>query len=116
MKKLFSKLTTAFGALGNRTDIRRINNNRIGISKPKNHTSGFVYPSSVQSKLFAYLKPNQQNVLRPILRIIKHPYQANLCLSLLDYLEGNGNQPTGNDLLDCLQQSIIEVCELHPLR
>ena len=115
MKKLFSKLTTAFGASGKCTDVSAIGN-RTDVSKTKNHKTDFVFPLSIQSELFAYLKPKQQHILRPILRIIKRPYQADLCLSLLDYLEGNGNQPTGNDLLDCLQQSIIEACELHPLR
>lgn len=115
MKHFFSKLTTAFVASAKRTDVIAIGK-RTDVSKPRNHKSDFVFPLSVQSELFAYLKPKQQNLLRPILRLIKRPYQAILCLSLLDYLEGNGNQLTGNTLLDSLQQSIIEVCELRPLR
>lgn len=115
MKQFFSKLTTAFGASENRSAVSATDN-RLDVSKPRNHKSDFVFPPSVQSELFAYLKPKQQNLLRPILRLIKRPYQVDLCMSLLDYLEGNGNLTTGNTLLDCLQQSIIEVCELRPLR
>ena len=114
MSNIFSKLTTAFGASENRSAVSATDK-RTDVSKQRNHKSDFVFPPSVQSELFAYLKPKQQNLLRPILRLIKRPYQADLCLSLLDYLEGNGNQPTGNTLLDCLMESIIEVCELRPL-
>ena len=97
---LISKQTTAFGA----------SNNRPAFSK-----SGFVYPPSVQGDLFNYLKPEQQETLKPILRIVKRPYQTKLCVALLDYLEGNGNQHIGNSMLDSMQQTIIEACELHPL-
>ena len=50
----------------------------------------FSFPASVQSDLFGYLKPHQQAILKPYLRIVKRPYQQKLCISLLDYLEGNG--------------------------
>ena len=76
----------------------------------------FTFPPSAQSDLFNYLKPEQQATLKPILRIVKRPYQEELCEALLDYLEGNGNQPIGNPVLDKLQKRIIEVCELRPLR
>ena len=115
MSNIFSKLTTALGVSENRTDVSAINN-RTDVSKPKNHKTDFVFPQSVQSDLFNYLKPEQQEILKPILRIIKRPYQEILCISLLDYLEGLGNQPIGIATLDCLMKSIIEVCELHPLQ
>lgn len=115
MSNIFSKLTTALGVSENRTDVSAINN-RTDVSKPKNYKTDFVFPPSIQGDLFNYLKPQQRDLLLPILRIIKRPYQEILCISLLDYLEGNGNQPTGNPMLDCLQQSIIEVCELKPMR
>ena len=70
----------------------------------------------MQSELFNYLKPEQKEILKPILRLIKHRYQTVLCISLLDYLEGFGYQSTGNPMLDSLQHSIIELCKLHPLR
>ena len=76
----------------------------------------FIFPPSVQSDLFNYLKPQQQEILRPILRIMKRPYQAKLCTALLDYLEGNGTQPIDDLMLDKLQHQIIEIAELHPLR
>ena len=50
----------------------------------------FSFPASVQSDLFIYLKPHQQAILKPYLRIVKRPYQQKLCISLLDYLEGHG--------------------------
>ena len=78
--------------------------------------SGFVYPPSVQGDLFNYLKPEQQETLKLILRIIKRPYQAMICEALLDYLEGNGIQQIDEPVLDKIQRNIIEVCNLRPLR
>lgn len=75
----------------------------------------FQFPPSVQSDLWNYLKPQQREVLKPILRLIKRPYQAVLCTSILDYLEGNGLNHLEEPLLDKLQHNIIEVCEIHPL-
>ena len=92
MQNFFSKLSTAFGV------------------------SDFVYPPSVQGDLFNYLKPEQQETIKPILRIVKRPYQVMLCEALLDYLEGNGIQPICSPMLDRLQKRIIEVCNLRPLR
>ena len=92
MQNFFSKLSTAFGV------------------------SDFVYPPSVQGDLFNYLKPEQQETLKPILRIVKRPYQVMLCETLLDYLEGNGIQQIDEPMLDKLQKRIIEVCNLRPLR
>ena len=77
--------------------------------------TNFVFPPSVQSDLFNYLKPAQQETLKPILRIMKRPYQAKLCTALLDYLEGNGIQSIDDPMLDKLQHNIIDICEIHPL-
>ena len=76
----------------------------------------FVFPPSIQSDLFNYLKPEQQEKLKPILRIVKRPYQVTLCIALLDCLEGNGIQPIDNPMLDMIQRIIIEACNLRPLR
>lgn len=75
----------------------------------------FNYPPSVQVDLFGYLKPQQQESIKPILRIIKRPYQEELCTALLDYLEGHGLTPLREPLLDQMQKSIIKICELAPL-
>lgn len=75
----------------------------------------FVFPPSVQADLFNYLKPDQQKILKPILRLIKRPYQATLCTSLVDYLEGHGLDQLDEPILNQMQKSIIEVCELRPL-
>lgn len=45
------------------------------------------FPPSVQSDLFNYLKPEQQEFVKPILRVIKKKAQPELCSALLDYLE-----------------------------
>lgn len=45
------------------------------------------FPPSVQSDLFNYLRPEQQEFVKPILRILKKPAQEELCCALLDYLE-----------------------------
>ena len=75
----------------------------------------FSFPASVQSDLFAYLKPNQQEALKPYLRIVKRPYQEKLCISLLDYLEGHGLNNLTEPVLHHLQSHIIEVCNLQPI-
>ena len=75
----------------------------------------FSFGPSVQSDLFGYLKPHQQAILRPYLRLIKRPYQEKLCVSLLDYLEGHGLEPLTEPVLHKLQSHIIEACQLHPL-
>ena len=79
-------------------------------------TKHFTFPPSIQSDLFNYLKPEQQEAIKPILRIIKRPYQAKFCVALIDYLEGNGTQQIDEPMLDKLQRNIIEVCDLRPLR
>jgi len=79
------------------------------------HPSSFEWAPSVQSDLFNYLKPAQRKAIRPFLQIIKRPYQEKLCISLMDYLEGNGLNPISQPVLRFLQQQIIEECCLHPL-
>ena len=75
----------------------------------------FTWSPSVQSDLFSYLKPQQQAILKPYLRLIKRPYQEKLCTSLLDYMEGHGLDTLSEPVLHHLQSHIIEVCNLHPL-
>ena len=58
----------------------------------------FVYPQSVQSDLFGYLKPAQQEFVRPLLRALKKPAQVELCCMLLDYME-TGEVELGNDVV-----------------
>ena len=58
----------------------------------------FAYPRSVQSDLFGYLKPAQQEFVRPLLRALKKPAQVELCCMLLDYLE-TGDVELGNDVV-----------------
>lgn len=58
----------------------------------------FVYPRSVQSDLFGYLKPAQQEFVRPLLRALKKPAQVELCYMLLDYME-TGEVVMGNDIV-----------------
>lgn len=54
----------------------------------------FIFPPSIQSALFEYLKPEQQEFVKPVLRILKKPAQAELCCTLLDYMEqGNATPP-----------------------
>ena len=77
--------------------------------------SSFTFPASVQSDLFNYLKPHQQAILKPYLRIVKRPYQQKLCISLLDYLEGHGLETFSEPVLATLQEEIVRVCNLHPL-
>lgn len=80
------------------------------------HNKGFAYPPSVQGDLFNYLNPKQKKLIRFTLRLLKYRYQRVLCISLLDYLEGNGIQPTDKPMLDGFQHYIIQVCKLRPLR
>lgn len=50
-------------------------------------TKEFVFPPSIQSDLFSYLKPKQQEAIKPIFRVLKKPAQEELCCTLLDYME-----------------------------
>ena len=85
------------------------------ISSKSSKDATFTFPDSVQSGLFNYLKPAQRKAIRPFLQIIKRPYQEKLCISLMDYLEGNGLNPFSQPILRFLQQQIVEECCLHPL-
>lgn len=49
--------------------------------------SPFIFPHSIQVDLFNYLKPQQQEFIKPILRVMKKPAQEELCCMLLDYME-----------------------------
>ena len=49
--------------------------------------TNFQFPPSPQSDLFNYLRPEQQEFVKPILRVLKKPAQEELCCALLDYLE-----------------------------
>ena len=51
------------------------------------------FPPSVQSELFAYLRHEQQEFVKPILRILKKPTQMELCTALIDYLETGIPEP-----------------------
>ena len=84
-------------------------------SRTSTEKRSFSFPDSVQSDLFNYLKPAQRKAIRPFLQIIKRPYQEKLCISLMDYLEGNGLNELQQPVLDHLQSHIIDACNLHPL-
>lgn len=47
----------------------------------------FEFPPSLQSELFNYLKPEQKEFVKPLLRVLKKPAQEELCCMLLDYME-----------------------------
>ena len=85
------------------------------ISSNSSKDAKFTFAPSVQSDLFNYLKPAQRKAIRPFLQIIKRPWQEKLCISLMDYLEGNGLNELHQPVLRFLQQQIIEECNLHPL-
>lgn len=53
----------------------------------------FVFPPSVQADLFNYLKPEYQEFMKPILRVLKKPAQEELCSALLDWLEQGDTTP-----------------------
>lgn len=53
----------------------------------KDFDPNFVFPPSIQGDLFNYLKPEQQEAVKPILRVLKKPAQMELCCALLDYME-----------------------------
>jgi len=66
-------------------------------NNPK-YDPNFVFPHSIQSDLFCYLKPEQQSFIKPILRVLKKPAQEELCCMLLDYMETGEVQMT-NDVV-----------------
>jgi len=70
-------------------------------NNPK-YQEDFNFPPSVQSDLFNYLKPEQQEFVKPILRVLKKPGQEELCTSLLDYLESGEIIPPADLTLGAL--------------
>ena len=50
-------------------------------------TTANVTPPSIQSELFNYLKPCQQESVKPFLGILKKSAQEELCCILLDFME-----------------------------
>ena len=73
-----------------------------------------VFPPSVQSDLFSYLKPWQQEFVKPLLRVLKKPAQAELCDALMDYLETGQIDPPQNIALGGLYYFITQkMCSLH---
>ena len=43
-----------------------------------------------------YLKPEQREMIKPLLRVLKKPAQVELCSALLDYLEQGDVTPPAN--------------------
>ena len=70
-------------------------------NNPK-YQEDFVFPPSVQVDLFNYLKPEQQEFIKPILRVLKKSAQEELCCSLLDYLESGEVLPPSDLTLGAL--------------
>ena len=60
----------------------------------------FEWPQSIQMDLFNYLKPEQQEYIKPILRVLKKPAQEELCCTLLDYMETGEVIMTNNAVVD----------------
>ena len=80
-------------------------------SKGSNHK----FPPSPQSDLWNYLKPEQQEAIKSILRDLKKPAQEKLCCSLLDYMETGIVLPPEDLLLAATfmyltHQGISDVC------
>lgn len=63
---------------------KKLNTMAIFFNGPE---EAFNYPPSVQSDLFCYLTPEQQEYVRPVLRVLKKRRQMELCQHLMDYLE-----------------------------
>lgn len=78
--------------------IFRMQQNFYRQSSAGQSTDPIMFPKSVQSDLFNYLKSEQQDFVRPILRVLKKRAQEELCYSLLDYLESGDIIPTANIL------------------
>ena len=58
-------------------------------------TNNVEFTPSVQATLFGYLKPAQQEYVKPLLRVLKKKAQEELCVALLDYMEtGLADVPT----------------------
>lgn len=100
MKKNNIQLTAADRLTPAQTDIERV---RV------NH-----WPSSPQSDLWEYLKPEQQRVMKPILRQLKKSAQEVLCVALLDYME-KGEEPLIDDVVIGGIFCYITTCYIRPL-
>ena len=77
----------------------------------ENKQSGFQFPPSPQSDLFNYLRPEQQEFVKPILRVLKKPAQEELCVALIDYLETGIPEPPITFNLGVIFMYIIHGCE-----
>ena len=73
------------------------------------------WSNSPQADLWNYLKPEQKRVVRPILRRLKPPAQAGLCIALLDYME-TGEQPQIDDVVVGGIFGYLTTCYIRPLR
>ena len=71
------------------------------------------FPPSPQSDLFNYLRPEQQEFVKPILRVLKKPAQEELCCALLDYLESGEVIPPA-DIHNLLYQTDFQPLTPHP--
>lgn len=71
-------------------------------SKKSPSEGAFVFPPSIQSDLWNYLKPEQQEFIKPILRVMKKPAQEELCCMLLDYMESGEILPPEDFILGAL--------------
>ena len=74
-------------------------------------SSQTLFPPSPQSDLFNYLRPEQQEFLKPILRVLKKPAQEELCVALIDYLETGIPEPPVTFNLGVIFMYIIHGCE-----
>ena len=73
--------------------------------------TNFQFPPSPQSDLFNYLRPEQQEFVKPILRVLKKPAQEELCVALIDYLETGIPEPPVTFNLGVIFMYIIHGCE-----
>jgi len=86
------------------------------MNKTFTRTEDFQYPPSVQNDLIQYLKPEQQQRMRAILRVLKKWAQVELAVSLLDYLEtGKPVAPDKGAVLDGIFWQIVNNNIIRPL-
>ena len=79
-----------------------------GTLKPRNFET-FEWPPSIQQDLWNYLKPEQQEQMKPILRVLKKPAQCELCCSLLDYMEQGEATPPADLTLAAMYMYLTRV-------
>lgn len=82
-KEKFQKVKTANGGKSQNAGIVR--NAHDGDNKRE--AVDFRPFPTVQSQLFDYLRKEQQEFVRPVLRAFKKKMQVKLCVALLDYME-----------------------------